>query len=78
MVFKFTYVCFCSHTKVQVGTPLGLGLGFGLVLGLGSGWDDLDDHFRWLQPIDINLHLLSITQSHHKNRMAEHKWMWQP
>ena len=55
---------------MQVGTPLGLGLGFGLVLGLGSGWDDLDDHFRRLQPIDLNLDILGTTHLIHENRVS--------
>ena len=30
------------------------------MVGLGSNRDDLDDHFRWLQPIDLNLDLMGI------------------
>ena len=53
------------------GSRFGLRLGLGLVLGLGSSWDDLDDHFRWLQPNDLNLDLLGITHLDHKSRVCE-------
>ena len=46
--------------SLMLGLGLGLGLRLGLVLGLGSSRNDLDDHYRWLQPIDLNLDLLGI------------------
>ena len=52
-----------------LGLSLGLGLGLGLVLGLGSSREDLDDHFRRLQPIDLNLELLGTTHLDHESRV---------
>ena len=67
------------------GLRLGLGLGLGLVLGLRLGkvlvlglWssrDDLDDHFRLLQPINLNLELLGITLLDHESRVSERRQM---
>ena len=47
-----------------------LGLRLGLVLGLGSSWDDLDDHLRRLQPIDLNLDLLGTTHLDDEGRVV--------
>ena len=61
--------------RTRVGAPLGtgfglsspLGSGFGLGFGLGSSLGDLDDHFRWLEPIDLNLDPLGITHLDHES-----------
>ena len=50
---------------------LGFGLGFGFRIGLGR--DDLDDHFRWLQPIDLGLGLLCISHLDHQRRVLAHE-----
>ena len=36
---------------------------------VGSSRDDLDDHFRRLQPIDLNLDLLGTTHLDHESRV---------
>ena len=59
----------CDVTPLGLGFGLGFGLGLGLglklglrqALGLGSSRDDLDDHFRRLQPTDLNLDLPTQT-----------------
>ena len=48
---------------------LGFGFGSGSGFGFGLGWDDLDDHFRWLQPIDLNLDLLGAAHLDHESRV---------
>ena len=50
---------------------LGLGLGLGLVLGLRSSRDDIDDHLRRLQPIDLNSDMLGITYLNHESGVIE-------
>ena len=55
---------------------LGLGLRLGLVLGLGSNQDDLVDHFRRLQSINLNLDLLGITHLDYEGRViVRHKML---
>ena len=56
-------------TKVRVWVRIRLRLGVGLVLGLKTSRDDSDDHFRRLQPIDLNLDLLGITHLDYDSRV---------
>ena len=41
------------------------------MLGVGSSWDDLFDHFRRPQPIDLNLDLLGNTHLDHESRVKK-------
>ena len=52
-----------------LGLVLGLRLGLGLALGLGSSRSGLDDHFRLLRPIDLNLNFLGICHLDHESRV---------
>ena len=68
----FTPLWLGFRLGLGLGFGLGFGLGLGLVLGLGSSRDDLDDHFRRLQPIDLNLDLLGTTHLDHESRVQFH------
>mgnify|MGYP002803401314 CR=1 FL=1 len=67
-------------SRAGVGIPLGLWLrlrlGLGLGLGLGSSRDDLDHHFRRLQPIDLNLDLVGTTHLDHESRLHYKQCLW--
>ena len=67
-----------NYNPLRLGNPLGLGLGLRLRLGLrlvlwlGLSWDDLDDHFRRLQPTDPNSNLPGITHLDQESRVSDH------
>ena len=68
--FSALYFFYWGYPLAHCGSMTEIvGDGLELASGLGSSRDDLDDHFRRFQPIDLNLDLLGITHLDHESRV---------